>query len=144
MLSIKEYAQKQRVSYEAVRKQVNRYREELGDHIIKQGKKQFLDEEAEAFLDEKRRGSPIIVLEKAKDDRIEELEDANEKLKEELLRTQKELNIAQKKLIERDEDFMELQNKFLLLSMPEPEEDKEEEPTQLDPEPPKKWWQFWK
>ena len=134
MLSLREYAEKQHVSYEAVRKQVARYREELGEHIIKQGRKQFLDDEAAAFLDEKRRGSPIIVLEKAKDDRIEELEAQNEALKAKVMQLQDQV-------IDRDAKVMELQEKLLLLTAPEPEEDPEQQP---DREQERKWWQFWK
>ena len=49
MISLKDYAKKKNVSYEAVRKQVNRYRDELGDHLYKKDRTQYLDEEGEAF-----------------------------------------------------------------------------------------------
>ena len=44
MVTLKEYAEKKSISYEAVRKQVSRYREELGDHIKKEGRTQYLDD----------------------------------------------------------------------------------------------------
>ena len=134
MLSLREYAEKQHVSYEAVRKQLARYREELGEHIIKQGRKQFLDEEAEAFLDEKRKGNPIIVMEQAKDEKIEELTAQVEALTTKVLQLQDQI-------IARDDKVMELQERLLLLSAPQqdapPEQPKEDDP-------PRKWWQFWK
>ena len=54
MVSLKEYAKNKGVSYEAVRKQVNRYKDELKGHISKVNRTQYLDEEAVAFLDSKR------------------------------------------------------------------------------------------
>ena len=48
-VSLKDYAEQKRVSYEAVRQQVIRYKKELGNHIIRDGRQQFLDEEAVAF-----------------------------------------------------------------------------------------------
>ena len=145
MLSIKDYAQKHNVSYEAVRKQVVRYRTELGEHIIKQGRKQFLDDEAAAFLDEKRRGSPIIVMEQAKDDTIDALTAENEALKAKVMQLQEQI-------IARDEKVMQLQEQLLLLTAPPPEtEPGQQEPETKDPEPEpvpetpaRKWWQFWK
>ena len=80
MITIKDYAKKHNVSYEAVRQQINRYREELGEHIIKYDRTQYLDEEAEAFLDGKRASNPVIVYEASKDNRIEELEEEVKRL----------------------------------------------------------------
>ena len=77
MISLKEYAKKKNVSYEAVRKQVNRYREDLGTHLVKTDRTQFLDEEAEAFLDARRAANPVVVVEQEKDDKIKELERQN-------------------------------------------------------------------
>ena len=54
MISIKDYAKNKGVSYEAVRKQVNRYKDELDGHIHKQNRTQYLDDEAVTFLDSKR------------------------------------------------------------------------------------------
>lgn len=81
MIQIKDYAKGKRVSYEAVRQQINRYREELGEHIIKKGKTQYLDDTAVAFLDEKRQSNPVIVYEHDKDVQIDELKQQNENLK---------------------------------------------------------------
>lgn len=80
MESIKEYASRKNVSYEAVRKQVKRYEKDLEGHITKVGKKQYLDDEAVAFLDDKREKNPIVVIQADKDERIEELERENKLL----------------------------------------------------------------
>lgn len=71
--SLREYAKRKNISYEAVRKQVARYREELGDHITMDGRQQFLDDEAVAFLDAKRQKSPVVIIQQGKDEQIEQL-----------------------------------------------------------------------
>ncbi len=81
MITIKDQAAQKRVTYEAVRKQINRYKEELGEHLIKQGRTQYLDDEGVAFLDEKRQNNPIIIFEHDKDEQIDQLQQDNEKLK---------------------------------------------------------------
>ena len=81
LISIKEYAKNKKVSYEAVRKQIQKYKDdELKDHIIKQGKAQFLDEYAVDFLDNRRRESPIMVVQLDKDEEIERLKAEKEVL----------------------------------------------------------------
>ena len=80
MISLKEYAKKKGITYEAVRKQVVRYKEELGEHLFKNNNTQFLDEEGEAFLDQKRAASPVVVINESKDDEISRLKEENEVL----------------------------------------------------------------
>lgn len=80
MKSIKDYAKEKQVSYEAVRKQISRYRDELKGHIQKVGRTQYLDEEAEAFLNEKRNSSPVVLVQKNKDEELEELRKEKEML----------------------------------------------------------------
>ena len=152
MVSLKEYAKKHSISYEAVRKQAVRYREDLGEHLYKVDRTQYLDEEGEAFLDAKRASSPVVIVEHDKDERIAELVEQNEKLKEKIIQ-------LQDMLISRDAKVMELQDKiFLLTAKPEPASEPKPEPEpepQPEPEPPnvvqpeekrpkKKWWKFWK
>lgn len=57
-LTLKQYANKWGVSYEAVRKQVKRYEEELRDHLSTQNNATFLDAYAQNFLDERRKYNP--------------------------------------------------------------------------------------
>lgn len=80
LISIKDYAKQNRITYEAVRKQVARYREELEEHIIKDGRQQFLDDYAVAFLNDRRQKSPIIMYQKSKDEQIDEMEASIKKL----------------------------------------------------------------
>lgn len=74
VISLRDYAKQKNISYEAVRKQVARYKDELAGHIIMDGRQQFLDEEAVAFLDAKRQKSPVAIIQMDKDEKIEELE----------------------------------------------------------------------
>lgn len=83
-VSLKDYAEQKRVSYEAVRQQVIRYKKELGNHIIRDGRQHFLDEEAVAFLDEKRQKNPVTVIQQDKNGQIEALE---EQVKQLLMKT---------------------------------------------------------
>ena len=62
MISIKEYAEKHNISYEAARKQIVRYSKELEGHITRQNRKQFIDEYAEEFLNERRQQNPVVVV----------------------------------------------------------------------------------
>lgn len=107
MISIKDYAKSKNVSYEAVRKQVNRYKKELEGHISKVNRTQYLDDEAVALLDEKRQENPIIIIEADKDERIKELEAENKILlakitmiQEELLQEKEQVKVLQNEKIE--------------------------------------------
>lgn len=79
MITLKDYAEKHNVSYEAVRQQVARYAEreedgfKLSDHISKVDRTQYLDDEAVAFLDQKRAKNPVVIMESSKDEEIERL-----------------------------------------------------------------------
>lgn len=74
VISLKDYAEQKNVSYEAVRQQVVRYKDELAGHVIRDGRQQFLDEDAVVFLDAKRTRNPVTIIQMDKDERIEELE----------------------------------------------------------------------
>ena len=115
MITLKEYAEKKSISYEAVRKQVSRYREELGDHIKKEGRTQYLDDWAEEFLDDRRASNVVVMYEHAKDERIEELEQQNQNLRLKVME-------LQEKIIARDEKLFEMQEQLnLLTAKAEPE-----------------------
>lgn len=174
MITLKDYAKKKNVSYEAVRKQVNRYRDELGDHLYKKDRTQYLDEEGEAFLDEKRASNPVILVEHDKDEQIDELKHQNEALKIKIMELQDQLIKSKDQLLERDQQLIELKDQLYLLTTKkeeEPEQDPDgsedteeltmdgsEETEELtaettkqpdvqpldDTKPEKKWWQFWK
>lgn len=80
MLSIKDFARDYGVSYEAVRRQIKRYGAELQGHIHVQGRTQYLDEVAVAFLAEHRAKPAVAVYDGATDRRIQELESENKTL----------------------------------------------------------------
>ena len=75
LITLKEYAARKSITYEAVRQQVIRYKKELEGHIIREGRQQFLDEEAVAFLDARRLKNPIAIFHQNKDDAIKQLEE---------------------------------------------------------------------
>lgn len=73
VVTLRDYAKQNNISYEAVRKQVVRYKKELDGHLIRDGRQQFLDEEAVAFLDAKRQKNPVAIIQMDKDEAIEDL-----------------------------------------------------------------------
>jgi len=127
MVTIKEYAKSKNVSYEAVRKQIQKYKDkELKEHVIRKNKTQYLDDYAVEFLDNRRRESPIMVVKMNKDEEIERLEMENKAL---LLKVAE----LQEALLREKDEVKQLQlEKIELL-----EQKKEEEP------PKKSWWKLW-
>lgn len=77
MTTIKELAEKNHVSCEAIRKQLRRYKKELDGHVCQQGRTQLLDDEAVAFLQEHRSSNPIIIRQEEKFAWIEQLQEQN-------------------------------------------------------------------
>ena len=125
MITLKEYAINYNISYEAVRKQVVRYKYELDGHIIKIRRTQFLDDEAVTFLDSKRQENPIIVQQADQSEEIAQLKREKEALlikiatlQEELLKEKDQVKVLQNEKIE----LLEAKNQ----------------------EAQSKWWQFWK
>lgn len=64
MITIKDYAKETGVSYEAVRQRIKRYEKELEGHIHRQGRTQFLDDVAVAFLNEHRLQNPVVMYDR--------------------------------------------------------------------------------
>lgn len=126
MISIKDYAKEKGVSYEAIRQSVDRYKDELEGHVIKQGKTRYLDDVATAILDSKRAGNPVVIVNEDKDERIAALEKENKALLQRVAALQDQL------LQEKERVTLLQQEKIELLQPPEV------------PEEPKKWWQFWR
>lgn len=54
MQTIKEYALRHKISYEAARQQVNRHADELGQNIVKIGRTRYLTDEGVAILEGRR------------------------------------------------------------------------------------------
>lgn len=130
MISIKDYAQSKGVTYEAVRKQVKRYKDELGTHVQKQGRTQYLDEEAVKILDSKRAESPVVLIQAGKDEEIERLTAENKALLLKLAEVQDALIQEQKKVFTLQEEKIEL------LAM----QQERQEVSEADKKP---WWKFW-
>lgn len=126
MISIKDYAKEKGVSYEAIRQSVDRYKDELEGHIVKQGKTRYLDETAVEILNSKRAVNPVVIVNEDKDERIAALEEENKALLQRVAALQDQL------LQEKERVTLLQQEKIELLQPPE------------EPEEPKKWWQFWK
>ena len=117
-MTLKQYAESKNVSYEAVRKQVIKYKKELADHIIRKDGVQYLDQDAIAFLSEKRRHSPLVIVHEENTDRIKELEAEVESLRAKLMTAQDEIMNTQRKLIETQEtakDAIEAKTRYSLL-----------------------------
>ena len=87
LMTIKQFAESQNVTYEAVRKQIVSYGEELKEHIIRNGRTQYLDEWAVEFLTKRRRENPVILLSQDKDETIELLKSQIETLRVQLMTT---------------------------------------------------------
>ena len=106
LISLKDYAKQKNITYEAVRKQVNRFRNELNGHIHFVGRTQYLDDDAICFLDERRKQNPVVVLQTDKDDEIQQLYNENKalllkvaELQESLIRENEEVKALQQKQI---------------------------------------------
>jgi len=94
-ISMRDYSRTRAVSYEAVRAQVARYKEQLDGHTFKEAgsKKIMLDDYAVKFLDKHRQQRAVIVKASTEETQreIERLQQQVEKLQAELFKTEKEL-----------------------------------------------------
>ena len=116
MISIKDYARENGISYEAVRQQIARYKDELEGHIHKDGRTRFLDDEAVAFLQVHRMKEPVAVYEGSPDaeliaelkEKIKNLEAKNDALVAELIERDRKLDAARDKIDELQEEKMKL------------------------------------
>lgn len=110
LITLKQYAEEHKISYEAVRKQVNRYSEELSDHIIKQDRTQYLDPWAVKFLTERRRESPIVLMNMDQSEENERLKNEVEALRVQLMTAQNELLKSQEERLKAQDRIIELQD----------------------------------
>lgn len=89
MTTIRDYAREHNVSYEAIRKQIAKSREDLEGHIITKGKTKYLDDFAVEYLDQRRKESPVSVVHWEETEVVRALRDQIDALKNELMTTQK-------------------------------------------------------
>ncbi len=108
--TIRQYAESQKVSYEAVRAQVVRYREELRDHIVRKQRTQYLDDYAVNFLNERRRENPVILMRQDSSEEIEDLKQQVENLKAQLMKAQTEIMNSQEERLKLQERIISLQD----------------------------------
>ena len=100
MITIKDYARGRGISYEAARQQISRYMERevdgfrLADHISKVDRTQYLDDEAVAFLDERRAKNPVVIQQEERDETIDRL--------------RAEVDLLQKRLIAAQDEYRDL------------------------------------
>lgn len=115
MNTIKDYAKGRGISYEAARQQISRYMNRevdgfrLADHISKIDRTQYLDDEAVAFLDNRRAKNPIIVQQEGRDETIERLRQRVDDLQTRLLAAQDEY-----RALLQDKHAIELREQTLL------------------------------
>ena len=103
IFTIKQIAEEQNVSYEAIRKQVARYADELKDHIVRKNRTQYIDEWGRNFLREKRKENPIILMNMDQSEQIGELKAQVELLSRKLLSAQEriiDLQAMEKEVLE--------------------------------------------
>lgn len=110
LVTLKQFAKDQSITYEAVRRQVKHHERELAGHIIKQNGVQYLDEEAVEFLKERRRKSPIILMNMDQSEEIKELKSQIDTLRVQLLTAQNELMKSQDERLKAQDRIIELQD----------------------------------
>lgn len=79
-VTMRDYANQCGVSYEAIRRQVARYKKDLGGHIEKRGRIQVLDDWAVDFLNARRRGNPVVVAQVDLQVQLQQLQAENKAL----------------------------------------------------------------
>ena len=109
MRTIKQYAEEQGVSYEAIRKQISTYKDELKEHIVIKGRTQYLDDWAVEFLSHKRKENPVILVSQEKADEVEAMRKQIETLRTQLLLAQNALIKSQEERIKDKETIIALQ-----------------------------------
>ena len=114
VMTVKQLADDQGVTYEAMRRLLARHSAELEGHIHVKDRTRFLDEFAVEFLKKRRRESPIVTIVEDQGARIEELQAQIESLRARLMAAQEELSKAQAARIEALEDVVALQNEVKL------------------------------
>jgi len=127
VMTIRDFADDQKVSYEAIRKQVAFYADDLKGHIVKKNRKQFLDEYAVEFLKKRRREHPVVITNYEKTEENEDLKKQLESVKAQLMTMQHDLIMSQQKIIELQEErqtMIEDQAKYTALLEDNQEKDR--------------------
>lgn len=88
MISIRDYAEANSVTYEAIRKKLKQYEKELEGHLHKQGRTTFLDDAAVDFLEKHKNVNPIVVGDQQQLQEVNRLRDENDNLKDKIINFQ--------------------------------------------------------
>ena len=99
LMTLKQFADDQGISYEAVRRAVKRHGDKLTGHIIENDGIRYLDEEAVKILKERRRESPIVVQTMDQGEEIRDLTAQIESLRAQLMQAQNELLSSKDRII---------------------------------------------
>ena len=113
-MTVKQLADDQGVTYEAIRRLVSRHSDELKDHIHQKDQTRYLDEWAVDFLKKKRRESPIVVTVQDQGSEIETLQAQVEDLRARLAKAQEELTNIQSARIADQAKIISLQDEVKL------------------------------
>lgn len=123
MLTIRDYAKSRHISYEAVRQSIKRHKDELSEHISKQGKTQYLSDTAVEILDKYRLKGNVSVYDRTVEDTTEAdtvdlLKNQIIILQQKIIELQNESKIgieaqAKLQLIEADKEALSEENKQL-------------------------------
>lgn len=95
-MTLKEYSVTRNVSYNAIRKRIQRFKECLGENIFRQGKNLILNEKAVEFLDSKQKHH---VNTQCQENLIDELKKENNDLKDQVINLQNMVIELQKNLV---------------------------------------------
>ena len=94
------------ISYEAARQQVNRHKDALEGHIMREGRTQYLDDIAVGILDETRTKQPIIMQEVNDRQELEDLRAQNATLLLKITELQDQLLSERAKVVQLQEKMM--------------------------------------
>ena len=117
MLSVKEYADKQGVTIQAIYQSLKRQenQERLKGHIFMEHGKKMLDDYAVGVLDESRKQNPVVIMQVNDSERLADLEEQNKKLtaavvelQDKLLQKQEIIESVQNKLIQAKENELQI------------------------------------
>ena len=108
MVTLKQFADDQGISYEAVRRQVVRYADDLRGHVVRKQHTQYLDDEAVAFLKERRRASPLVLQTIDQSEEIAALRAELEQTRQKLMQAQEAIVQHQAKIIELQDETRQM------------------------------------
>ena len=143
LMTLKQFADEQGISYEAVRRAVKRHEDKLTGHVIENDGVRYLDEEAVRILKERRRESPIIVQTMDQGEEIRELRAQIESLRAQLMQAQNELLSSKDRIIALQDELkagIEDKTKYQLLLTDHEEQGKQIEELRKEADSYEKSW----